>query len=317
MADKLEKLADIIFIAVPDDLDRQIGSFRIDPERMLPVEMTSGSDRYDIHDLAWEQIVAAMLKILAYAPDHEDAGYYREFILSVTPDIITELTETAIIKTRNGDLDLAEEIFLALRGLQPHDQRALVNLALLYEQKAEAATRSGRDEEAEEHADEAFAVYQELFAFDETLPEAHLNAGFFFVKQRSFDQARRHLEVYLNRGDDEERKDEAREMISQIESQDLSDNEFKEAYDLIRMGKEQEGIERIQAFLQNHPDVWNAWFLLGWAHRRLRNFGPAKDAFQRTLELGPRQPDTLNELAICHMELGDLMSARALLTEAI
>lgn len=312
-----DKLSDIIFISVPDHLDRQIGAFRIDPDRMLPVESTSGADRYDIHDLAWEQIVAAMLKILAYVPDHEDADYYREFVTAVTPDIITDLTETAIVKTQNGDYDLAEEIFLALRGLQPGDQRALVNLAVLYEKRADAESQAGNEAQAEEYVDDAFEIYQELFAFDETLPEAHLNAGFFFLKQKSFEQARRHLKVYIDRGEDEERTAEARKVVGQIESQDLSDTLFKEAYDFIRLGKEQEGIDRVERFLENHPDVWNAWFLLGWAHRRLRTFERAKEAFERALELGPRQPDTLNELAICHLELDDLMGARALLTEAL
>jgi Flp pilus assembly protein TadD len=83
------------------------------------------------------------------------------------------------------------------------------------------------------------------------------------------------------------------------------------------MGKEQEGIDRIRRFLDQHPDVWNAWFLLGWGHRRMRDFEQAKEAFERALELGPRQPDTLNELAICHLELDDLLGARALLTEAL
>jgi tetratricopeptide (TPR) repeat protein len=312
-----DKLSDIIFIAVPDHLDREIGSFRIDPQRMLPVESTSGVDRYDIHDLAWEQIVSAMLKILAYAPDHEDADYYRDFILAVTPEIVTDLTETAIMKTSNGDFDLAEEIFLALRGLQPGDQRALVNLAILYEKRAEAESQAGNDAQSEEYVEEAFETYQELFAEDDTVPEAHLNAGFFFLKQRSFEQAKRHLAVYVDRGEDEEHVEEARRIVQQIETQDLGDTLFKEAYDFIRLGEEQEGIRRVERFLKDHPNVWNAWFLLGWGNRRLRNFETAKDAFERALEFGPRQPDTLNELAICHLELGDLMGARALLTEAL
>lgn len=312
-----DKLADIIYLGVPDHLERQIGSFRIDPDRMLPVESTSGADRYDIHDLAWEQIVSAMLKILAYAPDHEDADYYREFILAVTPQIITDLTETAIIKTQNGDYDLAEEIFLALRGLQPGDQRALVNLAVLYEKRAEAEAQAGSEAQADEYVDDAFATYQELFEQNETVPEAHLNAGFFFVKQRSFIQARHHLQVYIDRGTDADRIEEARQIVAQIDKQDLGDNLFKESYDFIRLGKEQEGLERVNRFLEDHPDVWNAWFLRGWGNRRLRNFEKAKDAFERALELGPRQTDTLNELAICHLELDDLMGARALLTEAL
>ena len=188
---------------------------------------------------------------------------------------------------------------------------------MLYEKRADAESQAGNEAQAEEYVDDAFEIYQELFAFDETLPEAHLNAGFFFLKQKSFEQARRHLKVYIDRGEDEERTAEARKVVGQIESQDLSDTLFKEAYDFIRLGKEQEGIDRVERFLENHPDVWNAWFLLGWAHRRLRTFERAKEAFERALELGPRQPDTLNELAICHLELDDLMGARALLTEAL
>ncbi len=313
----IEKLANIIFISVPEHLDRQIGSFRIDPQRMLPVEMTSGGDRHDIHDLAWEQIVAAMLKILAYAPEHEDAPYYRDFVLAVTPDLIADLTETAIVKTNNGDYELAEEIFLALRGLQPGDQRALVNLALLYEQRAETASRAGNQPDEHEYLDRAGEVYQELLEADEPIPEAHLNAGFYYYRRRDYEQARRNLRVYTERGDDEERTREAKDVLQEIESQDLTHSLFRDAYERIRDGKETEGIELIESFLESHPDVWNAWFLLGWGHRRLRNFAEAKSAFEKTLELGPRKPDTLNELAICHLELGDTMGARALLTEAL
>jgi tetratricopeptide (TPR) repeat protein len=320
----IEKLANIIFISIPEHLDRQIGTFELDPRRMLPVEMTSGGDRHDVRDLTWEQIVAGMLKILAYAPEHEDADYYRNFILAVTPEIIAELTETAIMKTHNGDLDLAEEIFLALRGLQPGDQRALVNLALLYEQRADGSSRAGNSADADEYEELARETYRELFSADETIPEAHLNAGLFYYKRKEFDEARDHLRAYADGGDsgdgddtDDERMERVRDVLREIESQDLSGTIFRDAYDSIRNGNEPEGIRRITDYLRSHPDVWNAWFLLGWGQRRIRNFEEAKTAFEHALEVGPRQPDTLNELAICHLELGDHLGARALLKEAL
>lgn len=312
-----DELQNIIFITVPDSLDRTIGSFRVDPDRMLPVEVTSGDDRYDIHDLSWEQIVSAMLKILAYAPDHEDASYYRDFVLAVAPDIVADLTQTAILKSRNEDFNLAEEIFLALRGLQPGDQRALVNLALLYEQRAEAETRAGHEAQAAEYVDEAYEIYDELFSHEEPILEAHLNAGYFFLKQKRFDDARRHLEAYAASATDADRIEEVRAAIGQIESHDLGDALFKESFDLIQAGREQEGVDSARRFLESHPDVWNAWFLLGWGLRRLREYDEARRAFEKALELGPRQPDTLNELAICHLELGDFEAARALLAEAL
>jgi tetratricopeptide (TPR) repeat protein len=312
-----DKLENIIYIAVPDDLERSIGDFHIDPDIMLPVESSSGSDRYDIHDLAWEQIIAAMLKILAYAPDHEDAAYYREFVLAVRPGVIDELTQTAILKARNNEFELAEEIFLALCGLQPDEQRPRINLALLYEQREQSASAAGNPEAAQEYAEEAFAVYRDIMEADDILPEAHLNAGYFYLKQRSYERARQHFEAFQASGTDAEKKKETAEIIREIDSQNLLDTLFKEAYDFIRMGREEDGVAKVREFLAAYPDVWNGWFLLGWGLRRLQRFSEARDAFTRALETGPRQTDTLNELAICEMELDDLARAEELLLEAL
>ena len=311
------ELDNIIYIAVSEELERTIGDFQIDPEIMLPVEMTGGADTWDIQDLSWEQIIAAMLKILAYEPAHDDAEYYRDFVLTVRPEIVDELTQTAILKARNKDYDLASEIFLALIGLQPGGQRPLINLALLYEERADAAAQSGDEEASRSDAEQAFHLYHEIMEADDILPEAHLNAGHFYLKQRNYSRAKDHLQAYQVSGDDDEKKKEAARIIHEIESQNLLDTLFKEAYDFIRMGREEDGIERIRKFLESYPDVWNGWFLLGWGLRRLRRFDEAGSAFDRALETGPRQTDTLNERAICAMELNDLEKARSLLVEAL
>lgn len=313
-----DSLQNIIYISVPEELVQTIGNFRIDPEVMLPVEVTGGTEKWDIQDLSWEQIIAAMLKILAHQPDHDDADYYRDFVRTVRPEIVDELTETAVIKARNGDYELAEEIFRALVGLQPGAQRPLVNLALLHEQKSGAATERGDDTRSLEEAEKAFEIYREIMEADSVLPEAHLNAGHFYLKQRNFERARDHLAAYVaaEEANDEE-KASAEQIIREIDSQNLLDTMFKEAYDFIRMGREKEGLERIDAFLKSYPDVWNGWFLKGWGLRRLERYEEATEAFERSLDTGPRQTDTLNELAICSMELGDLDKAHSLLVEAL
>ena len=105
-ADEPDPLANIIYIAVPESLERQVGELEINPEIMLPVEATGGTgDRWDPSDLSWEQIIAAMLKILAYKPDHEHADYYRRFVLEARPDVIEELTETGVFKAKNKDFE--------------------------------------------------------------------------------------------------------------------------------------------------------------------------------------------------------------------
>ncbi|WP_455382861.1 tetratricopeptide repeat protein [Salinispira pacifica] len=319
MSDYAEKspLSRIVFISIPDHLDRTIGDFRVDPGKPLPVEKPENREDWKMSELSWEMIIAGMLRVLAHDPDHEHADYYRDFVRAARPSIVDDLTETAILKARNRDFDLAEEIFKALRGLLPDDPRTLMNLALVYEQRADAYEGIGNDELSTHYTGLAFETYKELFSEEEILPEAHLNGGFFFLKQRNYEKARFHLDSYLKVGADEEKRNEIRRIIKEIDSQNLLDTLFKEAYDFIRMGKEEEGIVKINRFLESYPKVWNAWFLLGWGHRRLQRYSEAKTAFLKALELGPEQPDTLNELAICYMELGDISESRKRLTRAL
>lgn len=310
-------LKNIRFISLPPDFDRSVEGFKVDPEIPLPVETPQGSPEWSTKNLSWEMIVAAMLKILAYDPENENTGYYRSFVRAVKPHIIDELTETAVLKARNRDFDIAEEIFLALAGLLPEDANMRMNLALVYEQKADAYDAIERPELAEHYHGLAFETYKQTLSMDDSSPEIHLNAGYFYLKQRSYDKSVEHLSYYVEHSDNEERKAEVKKILSEITSRNLLDTLFKEAYDYIRMGREEEGIVKVKEFLASSGDVWNAWFLLGWGHRRRGEYREAKEAFLKALELGATGTDPLNELAICLMELGELDQARKRLHEAL
>ncbi|MEI6877001.1 MAG: tetratricopeptide repeat protein, partial [Spirochaetota bacterium] len=101
------------------------------------------------------------------------------------------------------------------------------------------------------------------------------------------------------------------------ERQNRMDNLFKEAYDFIRLGREDEGLAKARLFLQKNPTVWNAWFLTGWALRRLTKWDEARIAFERALELGAEGTDVRNELSICLLELGRVGEARRELEKAL
>ena len=109
----------IIFIKLRDDMKRDINGFTVDPAVPLPVEKRTGQDNYDPNDLSWEMIIAAMLKIMAYDRDFEHIDYYRQFIKAVKPDLFKEMTQVGIFKAGNKDFAIAEEIFMALEGLNP------------------------------------------------------------------------------------------------------------------------------------------------------------------------------------------------------
>jgi len=315
--DEAAHLANVAFVSVAKLTQRQIGDFTLDPDIPLPVEMPTGTATIQAGELTWEAIVAGTLKVIAWDASNANIEYYRRFVLAVKPDIKDEFTQVGILKARNGDSDIAIEILRALEGLYPDDAIIRMNLALAYEQRQRRLENLERDEEAEEYRGLAFEAYKAALAADPTEPAIHYNVGYFYLHQRSFDKAREHLAVFVRTGTDEKRVRESKKIIREIEAQGLLDGLFEKAFDAIRMGREEEGIGHVEKFLETQPDVPNAWFLLGWANRRLGRYAEGRTAFEKALSLGASHADLLNELAICLMELGELELSRHRLEEAL
>ena len=287
-ADKAgRKLQSVVFISLPEGLKEQIGDFQIDPSILIPVELLPGQETWEAKNLSWEMIIAAMLKILVYAPDHEHVEYYRHFVLAAKPSIIDDLSESGIAKAMSRDFEVAEEVFKALISLNEKDVHSLLNLALVYDEHAEVYEQAGRSNYCDEYRDLAFDVYKRAISVAPESEHAHFNAAHFYLKMKNYRKAKEHFEVFLALSGDRRKKAAVSDVLVRLSKQDEMDVLFNEAYDFIRLGNESEGIKKIKTFLEHNPEVWNAWFLLGWAHRRLSEYGEGKAAFEKALEIGP------------------------------
>ena len=311
------RLSRIRYIPASQTAPGPIGSFPLDPAIPLPVESPDGLELGPEERPSWEAIAAAALVVLGGQPSHPHAPYYRQFILAVKPDIREELTHLGILQARNGEHDTAVEVFRSMEGLFPGWAAASMNLALALDGKSRSLEASDRTEAAEEYQEMAFEAYKRALAADPSEPTIHYNAAFFYLHHRTFDKAREHLDFYATHGEDPAKVREAARIVREIDAQGLVDGFFQKAYDLVRMGREEEGIEAARRFLEVHPDVPNAWFLLGWGLRRLARYAEARDAFLRSLAVGAPHTDLLNELAICLMELGELTESETRLREAL
>jgi Flp pilus assembly protein TadD len=315
--DEKSRLSSVGYVSIAGTRQRKIGSFTLDPEILLPVDLPPGPSKLKSDELSWEAIVAGTLKVLAWDQSNPHTDYYRRFVLAVKPEIREEFTHLGILKARDGDAELAIEVFRALEGLFPDDPATLQNLALAYEERARQHEKRENEPAAEEYQGLAFEAYKRALAADPSEPTIHYNLAFFYLHQRSFEKAKEHLQFFVNTGSDEKRLSEARRIIKEIDTQGLIDGLFQKAFDSIRMGREKEGIEHIEQFLASRPNFQNAWFLLGWAHRRLGQYARGKEAFLKALGVGAPHADLLNELAICLMEMGELAESRKRLLEAL
>lgn len=312
-------MKDIIFIQIPEKFKTEINGFTIDPSIPLPVEKSGAIEKGSLEDLTWEKIIAAMLKILAFNRDFSHIDYYRNFISAVKPELSTQLIDAGVEKARGNDFSTAEEIFLAVEGLEPDNLINLINMALLYEHRGMSA--SEQDAEEKKFLDKAFETYKKALNIDPSSADLHFHSAGFFLNRQNYEKAKNHFSAFLelSEGNDEyiEKQEKARAILKEIDNSSLLDSKFREAYDMIQLCREEEGIKIISDFLEKSPDVWNAWFLLGWGYRRTGRYEEGYNAFRKVLDLGERSADTLNEIAICSIELGKTGEAEKYLIEAL
>ena len=323
-------LETIYYIGLPENFVQSDDAFKIDPSIKLPVQkkVNDAPGDFDPSQITSEQILAGILTVLAYDKKNEHLDYYRSIIKKVKPNIKKELCEAAILKTKNEDFDLAEEIFLALIGLDPDDVALTLNMALFLDQRADSYRNSGLIEDADAYDADAFSYYKKAMEEEPPLPDVFFNAGFFFMKQHKYREAKDSFETYIaltcDVNDDDlgengiYKKERAQEIVNFINEQNMDDQTFKDAYDLISRGEEEKGLEQIREFLVKNPKVWNAWFMLGWGLRKLERYDDAKQAFLEALKYGgDTNPDTYNELSLCYVQLKDFKEAKNSLMKAL
>lgn len=322
-------LESIYFITIPENFIQSEDAFKIDTSIKLPVQkkVNEAPGNFNPSEITTEQILAGILTVLAYDKKNENLDYYRSIILKVKPNIKKELCEAAILKTKNEDFDLAEEIFLALKGLDPEDVAITLNMALFLDQRADSFRNAGLIEEADAYDSDALGYYTEAMEADPPLADAFFNSGFFYMKQHKYRDAKDAFETYIALTcdlSDEDlgesgvyKKERAQEIVNNITNQNIDDEAFMRAYDLISKGEEEKGIEQIRKFLVNNSKVWNAWFMLGWGLRRLQRFSDAKLAFEEALKCGGNEnPDTYNELSLCYIQEKNFDEAKKCLLKA-
>jgi tetratricopeptide (TPR) repeat protein len=326
----------IIFLEVPQSLGEEMASqgFSIDTSIPLPVEVdaeisiANSEDRKKLADeLSWEMIISGMIQVVLETSSYEEDSsnkeikshwidYYRQFVLILKPEIYNEFTGAALIKSANGNFDEALEIIATLEGLFPSSAAVLGNKAFILEEKAAELEKNSLEIEASVENDKAEETFQKALSIEPVPPELLYNAGFFYMRRKKFAQAVEYFNEYLLT-EEPEKNEKVVAIVQEIKKQGLDDYRLQEAVELIRKGKEKEALLCIRGFLEEHPKVWNAWFTLGWALRKLGRWQDALESFKKTAELGGGNPDTLNETAICLMELGELDQARKELEAAL
>ncbi|MCD6343620.1 MAG: tetratricopeptide repeat protein [Spirochaetaceae bacterium] len=316
MNNKQDSLEKLLWINLPADIDTDMGAFTLNPEIPLPVEPDENGD-VDMEEITWEKIIAASLLVLANSPSYEHADYYRAFLTALRPGLAAELMEAYRERINEADWTHAEDIILALRGLEPDSVEPRHAIAGLYNKRAVYERKSGDAQIAESYEGAAEAAYNELLSEDSAPVDAWYDAGLFRYKRGEFLGAAETLETFLMSAPEGPRRKDAERLVRYCRDEGQADTLYREAYAALNAGQIEEGTRMAREFRDNRPEGWPGWFLLGWALRLSEEWQEAREALEGARERGCRESDLFNELAICTRALRDFDASSAALKEAL
>jgi len=308
----------VLFISLPENLSLQGLPKDLDPRILLPVDTTPLSpEEWKLTDLRWESLETGLLKVLAWDNQRDEAAYYVKILKQMHPGIAQELLQMAIAKTRNKDFELARELFLCIRTLEPKNATSYLNTAVFYEAYGRHCESLGRNEESLEYYQLAEEDFKKTLEGASVPPEAYYLSGLFHYSRGNYSYSTSLLNNYLDLADkNDSRRSRALEAIQTIRGLQQEKELYQQAFEDIEADRNDEGIQKILQFLKAAPGSWNGWFLLGWGERKNQQWDKALTAFQKAAEINREVPDLLNEMAICNMEQQQFDDAKTLLEEA-
>ncbi len=309
------KNSNLYFISIPKKLDKFSKKYNLSK---IPIEISGTTIEEAIASLDKNSILSGMILAIAEDPEHKDIPIYKKFIFSEFPDIVSRLTDAAIVKSSNGQFEIAENIFSALSILYPDTETVLLNLAYFYDAYSQSIEKDGLNEilleELKLKTEEAF----EKVAKCKNLSHIGIyNLAFYYTRLNNTEKAIEYFNIYLKSNADEESKESIRKLMISVTKEQEDSKLFHKANELISNDEDDEGIYYISEYLNKNPNVWNAWFLLGLAYRKKGDFENALNSFNKAHNLHKNFSDILNEIAICHMELGNNLDAIEYLDEAL
>ncbi len=271
----------------------------------LPIASEESQDHV-LKNLSEEDVIRGLLHVIIHLDENPNRDDYVDILKRLRPDLPVQLSQVLVDRVQAQDWVTGEEIVIALTSLQEDDPRSSLQAARFFEERAAFYARAENWEQANEDKILAKKWYHLAVTTEPLLPAAYSDAGYFYLNLGEIEKCEEIWSEYLEITDDEK----VGKALEEVRKRRKEDELFKTAYDHILMGNEEKGILDIDLFLGQRQDVWNAWFLKGWALRRLERYDEALENFKTSLSFNPGHPDTLNELALCYFHKKDFKSAK-------
>ncbi len=292
----------IIYVKLPGSFTADLGTFTLNPDIPVPFSVPEGRKSLEKSDYTVENMLSGLISVVAEDEKNSAFSYYRDLILAIDPSLCEKLAQAAAVKEKTGDYDFALLLSKAVYHIHP-DPASAISLATVYSYMAVDSSRKGEDNRKyiKEARSTLLGALERNGENADLLYEIASFEAFFANLEEASEYARRFLAV----SEEGERKEEIKKLLKDISFKLDNSRKIEEAYDFLSLGESDKALPVAESFIKSNPDVWNGYFLRGWALRMKKEYARAEKDFLKCIELGESNAEIYNELALCELAGGN------------
>ncbi|MEA1976145.1 MAG: tetratricopeptide repeat protein [Bacillota bacterium] len=309
-----EKTKDVVFTELKEGKEIVINNYKIDNSFSIPmmtkdiIKKVKGEEDFDINI---DSIVNGMIKVIGIDLDFKHTNEYITFLLNFDSEIGKKILKNGLYYASK---ELYIEALIHMRAAYKFlndDINVIYNYAKLCDQLAEK--EKDNVDKSNNFLLEAKEVFNYIVEKYPEFPDSYYFLGFYYAMDNKYNKAREYFKIALNNGIDDDKKGKIVELIKDFEDK----SQFEIGSELVMNERFQEGLEKLLPLEEFHNDWWNLLFFIGLAYRHLSEYNKAIDYFTRTLKYNSGHSETLNELGISCLSIGNTKGAKKAYSEAI
>lgn len=303
-------LSDIVFIELKPGKKMIVGDYTVPEEIPIPVYMLDLANHIKNEDIENIPVVAIIKGLVYYLGADQDVKGYSESYVSllnaIDPQITVSINLDAIKLAENRDFVHAILYFNAVLNIDPHNLDAFYNMGRCYLDLAIT-------KEIDEMYLMAKHCFEESVKLKNDFAEAYFSLGVCLYNEDLFLEAEEAWITALRLDLPVEIRDEAVDALGRVRDKAL----FERGSELIMNHRITEGLEILRTLEEDHDDWWNLLFFIGVGYRTQELYEEAILYFLKVLTLNTGHIQTMNEIGICFLSVGDLKAARKYFKEAL
>jgi len=302
-------LEDIVFIEIKPDKKIKIGSLELDQNIPIPVLIENLADNIKVNDIEvipTLAIVKGLIYVIGGESELKWESYYISLLKHIDIEIADKLLNDALNYAQIKEYNRAILYLNCVLKIEPENLDALYNQARCYEDLFSST-------EEQLFMEQAAQLYKRTLEIDKSFGLGYYHLGIHAYNAGNYIEAekiwKRALEFELG----EDIREETVNFLSKCQDRAL----YEEGYEMILNGRVDEGLERLKSIEDEHGEWWNLNFFLGLGYKFKEEYEQALGYFLKVLTLNTGHVQTMNEVGICLLSLGDYDEALKYYKEAL